>query len=699
MWFLLFALGTSILLAHYVAQVVARSNSVGPGHVREVMPTIPVAPLVRRIPVRRWRNAVRRVEGRLVEHFQGGVAGATAEGLAGELGEDERVVAGALERMREEVDCRIRVTRSGTLLHDFEADQIAQLRRERAQSTPKKIFMFAVAAASNIGAIWPVLAVLFLAVTSLDAMTHFDDPVAWGVYGIAVICVVFGSTLLLSLLVHVLMRPMTPGPALGPMESSEQLPNRGNDAYGTTGRSHSSSGGIWFFGSGGHTSDGESGGGRGLGQAIIVIILIAIIVLCVITIYIWARGLWRAVLERDDRELDRTSPAFWVRTADVVDGFEKWVPTNDLVGRSVRALQRAYAHRRPVDGDLGPRTLARAKRRGGVVSALEVALEEGLDLSEATEVGAELCSIVGGEIVVGDAGELAFAFPDRVLAEIDEDAGLQLPAQYDVDSRAEVPDDEIDPEEADHLWSEYLAFDDDQPQKVRRRTSQPTGTLPVNLVGLGWGHIQALDRLVAGTWIMAGMGSYLTLWGPPPSLDGYLKPFDDTILASAATFPYLATALLLLMAVGATCLSATIHYTANASAIHGVRRDARRAAFHVVDVALEEGRDQVEFDELTDAVVTAFTGSWPEMDRELVEAEVRGVLVDLEIGYDLDAAPEDAGEAVDLQPLRERWESVHEQSFETVFGEDVAADDDTETAEDEIVFDTEIEHDHVTALA
>lgn len=698
MLFLVFALVVSIVLAHFVAQVLVGSLEVEPGHIREVMPTVPVAPLEEGDPDQRWGQAVRRVEGRLLEKFRGGATGVTAEGLAADLGENRRVIAGALERMREEVDCRIRVTRSGTMLHDFEADQIEKLEAERTRSIPMKLFMFGVAAAANIGAIWPVLAILFLAVASLQTVAQYANGAEWGAYGIGMIVVIFGATLILSWILHFLMHPLMAGPSLGPMETSEQIPDRRSSTS-----SGDSWGGIWFFGGGhSHGSSGDGGfdgDGDGLGQAIVVIILIAIIVLCVITVYVWLRGLWRAIRERDERELDRISPAFWVRTADVVDSFEKWVPTNDLVGRAVRALRRKYAHRRPVDGDLGPRTLARAKRRGGVVSALEVALEEGLDISEATEVGAELCSIVGGEIIVNDSGELGFSFPDRVLAEVDEDAGMQLLAKYDADSKDEVPEQDRDPEELDHLWAEYLSFDDENPPDIERRRTQPATELPVNLVGLGWGHIQALDRLVGGTWIMAAMGSYLALWGPPASLSGYLQPFDDTILASAAAFPYVTTCILLVMAVGATCLSAATHYTANVCAVHGVRRDARRAAFHIVDAALERGRDQIEFGELTDAVVRAFESSWREIDRELVEAELRGVLVDLEIGYDLNAAPEEAGEAIDLRPLHERWTSVREEGFETVFGEEVAAEPGAEPAEDEVVFDTQVEHDHVTALA
>ncbi|MFB6376019.1 MAG: hypothetical protein ABEN55_23530, partial [Bradymonadaceae bacterium] len=539
--------------------------------------------------------------------------------------------------------------------------------------------------------------ILFLAVASLQAMTQHINGAQWGLYGIGMIAGVFGATFALSWLLHFLMWPQMPGPSLGPMGNSETKPNR-QAATGTTRRTRRDSGGFWlFFGGGDSDWDADTdSGGSGAGQAIVAIILIAIVVLCLITVYIWLRGLWRAITERDGY-LDRVSPAFWVRTADVVDSFEKWVPTNDLVGRAVRALRRAYSHRRPVDADLGPRTLARAKRNGGIVPALEIALEEGLDISEATEVGAELCSIVGGEIIVNDAGELGFAFPDDVLGDIDEHAGLRNPAADAGEGEYWWQNADKDPENYDHLWAEYVTFDSDKPSALSRRTSQPFGKLPVNLVGLGWGHIQAIDRLVGGTWIMAITGGYLLMWGPSPSVAGYLTPFADTMLASLTVFPRLTTLLLLLMAIGATCLSAAVHYTANTFAIHGVRRDARRAAFHLVDRALATGRDTLEIPSLITSLEKCFQNAWPDIPRDTIEKEVRAVLVDLEISYDLDPGPGEAGKHVDLTPLRKRWESVKEEGFETVFGEQVGGE--IQPSEDEVVFDTKLEHDHVTALA
>ncbi|MFB6376018.1 MAG: hypothetical protein ABEN55_23525, partial [Bradymonadaceae bacterium] len=142
MLFFLCMLAGSILLAHFVGWTLVETLDVEPGHIRDVMPTIPVAPLQEGKAGRRWRQSVRRVEERLLERFGDGVTEISAEELAAQLSEDRRVVAGALERMREEVDCRIQVTQSGKILHDFSADQIGQLKQKRAESLPTKLFMF-----------------------------------------------------------------------------------------------------------------------------------------------------------------------------------------------------------------------------------------------------------------------------------------------------------------------------------------------------------------------------------------------------------------------------------------------------------------------------------------------------------------------------------------------------------------------------
>ncbi len=668
----------SVVVAHACGWYLARSLEVEPGYIREVMPTIPVAPLHEGNEAKRWRKSVRRVERRILEEFPEGLTEATAAELAADLSEDRRVVAGALERMREETDCRIKVTRGGEILHDFEADQLAELRSARTRSIPRKLFMFAVAAAANIGAVWPALATFFVAVGSLGAMAYYLNGTTWGLFGIGICLAVFVATVFASLLFHLLLTPLEDGPTLRSSFENASPPDRRNDtdrrASSDQRVGHSS---LWVFfdGGGHHHSGGSSSTGsssndfEGGGQVIVAIILIAIALAALFLIYVWGRGLWRAITERD-AHLDRMSPAFWVRRGEEMDFYEKWIPTNDLVGRLVRSLRRAFSHRRPVDGDLGPRTIARAKRRGGTVSALEIALEEGLDLDEATEVGAELCNLVDGQIVVGDHGGLGFAFPDEVLAEVDETAGEESSI------------------EKDHLWAEYLSFDHGGEQPIRRRVGQENTSVPVNMVGVDWGHIRATDRLVAGTWMMALMGVYLLYWG----FSGYLPPLADASPSLAAV----GSGLLFAMGLGATCLRSTAHYAARRLAVHGIRRDARRAVFDAIDRTLREGRDQLDVATLTDQLTFTFESAWPDVGRDVFAKEVRGVMVDLEVHYDLEADPAKTGDIIDLSPLRTRWEQVTDGGFETVFGDEIESGEQPD--EHEIVFDTEIEHDHVTAL-
>ncbi len=687
-----------LLVAHAVGYYLTRLLEVEPGHIREVMPTIPVAPLYEGDEQRRWKEEVREVEKELVERFSGGVSGVTAAGLAGEMNRDERVVSGALERMREEVDCRLRITRSGQILHDFGADAIERLQRERTRLIPTQLLMLGMAATANIGAVWPILAVLFLALASLGLMATYEQGTAFGLFGLGSIAIILVGTIALSLLWRVLSSPfigLKSEPTLGPMTQSEPAPQR--RLSGSTNQFWAffdfGGGGGWGGGSGG---DGADVDGDDLGEALIALVLIAIVVLCLITLFVWLRGLWRAVVHRDEH-LDRISPAFWVRAADRADMFEKWMPTNDLVGRLYRAIERTYAHRRPVDADLGPRTLARAKRRGGVVSALEIAMEEGLDLSEAMEVGAELCRIVEGEVVVGEGGEVGFAFSDEVLRQIDETAGLRDPDVH-APMKHDASDDRYpDPERMDHLWSEYLDLFEPGFDHIARRPSQPFDTLPINLVGVGWGHLQAAQRLVAGTWLMAGMGTYLLLWGAPETFSAYLYGSDFMLVELFGAFPYVTALLLVAMALGTSCLATSARYIARQRAIHGVRRDARRAAFDAIHGALQKGQTSVDLSGLTEAVLESFQPAWSDCPRELVEREIKAALADLEVGFDLEAPPNKATDVRDLDPLLERWtNAVRGDAFETVLGRTVerrASFDD-----EEVVFDTEVEHDHAMAL-
>jgi hypothetical protein len=652
-----------IAVAHLVGIELSRRFGTQPGHARELMPTLPPNPIQEGTPEMRWNRSVRRVERRLLKRFADGVEGVDAQTLAADMGENPELVNAALERLREELPCRLRVRRDGTMLHDFDAEDIQALSRSRRRSAPFKLVLLAFAAFANIGAAWPIFTILFMAIVTLDLVLHaFGNTLYMGGFGIFLIGLVGAGTMILSAALHRVLEPMIHAPDLAAVKKQAELPDR-------SGSDEDDDGGIWLFSgssSGGAGGDSD-GGGEGLGQAIIIIVLIAIIVICVITIVVWIRGLWRAINKREERNLDRMSPAFWLRTTEAVDGFEKWVPTNDLVTRVYRALRRAFSHRRAVDGDLGPRVLILAKKRGGVVSALEIALHEGLDLDEASEVGSMLTGIVGGRIEVTDAGDLAFVFPPEAL-------------------------DGVDAETDEDMWAEYVDHLPETREYTVRRDDQATDALPVNLVGLNYGHLVATDRLVGGTWLLALTGTYLMFGDLPNVVTTNVDFARQFVEFFSPTARILISAALVFFAIGSMCLSATARYTARQFAAHGVARDARRVAMLEIRSALGDNRDEVDLTDMPDDLVVTLESAWPNLSADRFVEELDGVLVDLDVSPSLDA---EGRYVIELDALRSRLSTVDE--LRDQLGE-VEFDLSGEEA-GEVIFDTRVEHEKITALA
>lgn len=663
------ALILGFVLAHVIGARFSRRLVVKPGRIREVMPTLPVAPLLQGRAAARWNQSIDRVEGRLVRHFEGGARTVDGGTVAAEISEDAALVNAALERMREQIPCRLRITASGRLLHDFEAEDIAVLAARRRASWPFKALVFALSALANVGAMWPVLLILMLAVGGLDmvltaaltAGSQVGELV--GLTEIGIILVVAVGVVGLGFLARLALTPLVAAPELGEALEPEALPDRRSNAmtgdasplfWGwfstpSSGGGSSSGGGGGGGGSGGSGGGGGGGAGADVGEGIVIVILVAIIVAAAVALFVWFRGLWRAIARRDD-ELDRVAPGHWVRISKHLDRFERWLPTNDLVGRLARALRRAHAQRRPADADLGARVVALARRGDGRVSTIDIALSEGLDPGEAARVGSRLCGIVGGEIHVSDAGDLVFRLPQSVLQQVNADTD-------------------------DDLWAEYLDFDG---ADVMRRSSQEWASVPVNLVGLRSGHLKAGSQLVGGSVLMALTAIFGFL--PEARLFGNLAPWlPDGVQVLLA---WLAVA----FAVGSCCLVAAARYAAARSAVLGVRRDARRAAVYALRGALEADAGSVSLDEVTDNVWGVLQPAFNKLDREVVDKEVVGVVVD----FDLEPDP-DAGGAltVDLGGLKERIASARADDSDTVLGEPSLPG--SIEGGDAIVFDTQIE--------
>lgn len=659
------------VIAHVVGLSLSRRMSVRPGHAREVMPTLPVAPVSKGLGAeQRWNASIRRVEEKLIKEFENGVEGAEASVLAGQIGEDETLVDAALERLREEIPCRLRITQSGRMLHDFDGEDIRALARMRTASWPLRASVFVLAALANVGAIWPVILMLTLALVTLNAVmgtaTSAEGEIV-GVAGLLYIAAAGFGAVALSLVARLLLTPLISVPKIGPSGTQDTVPERWHQTPAP--------GNAWYYfdipfwssrgslGSG-SSSSSSSGGGFDVdlddaGQAIVIVLLVIVIAVCTIAIAIWARGLWFALMRRDD-ELERVSPGFWVRTAERLDAFERYMPTNDLVGRMARSLRRAYAHRRPMDADLGARVLALASHCNYQPSTIDISLNEGLDAHEAAEVGSRLCGIVGGQIGVTDEGDLIFALPPHVVDEV----------------RAGLDDD---------LWAEYLDYEG---MSLTRRKSQQPDSLPLNMVGITKGHLDASSRLVGGTLLM--VVSTLIFLNPSNGLvEGYFGAVPTWLTASLAI-------IVGLFAMGTIALTTAVRYTAEASTIVGVRRDSRRAAFYAIRRAIERGEPTLDLEQIANKVEYAFRPAWNAIERDDVIKEIEGVLIDLDLSPSLEAG---GSLVVDLAPLRRRIDAARRANVEDVLSGVSLPDAEVVFGDDAVVFDTQIEHDRISVLA
>ena len=311
---------------------------------------------------------------------------------------------------------------------------------------------------------------------------------------------------------------------------------------------------------------------------------------------------------------------------------------------------------------MGRRILARAEANGGTVSSIEITLHEALDPYEAVEAGVRLCQRTGGDITVLEHGEVAFTFPDGAAGE-------------------ERPD------EDENLWAEYLTFDQSGPD-VRRDPDQPKDSVPVNLVGLRAGHLEGAARLVAGSWLMVVFVAIVCSLTGPSDVGAYLLEAPDVLSADFGLWSDLAIGLTALFATATTVLAAVTSYTAAATAQHGLQRDARRAAFQEIMERLDAGRDSVNLDEQSRNVAKALSPAWPKIDHALIESEMLGVAVDLE----LEPTPEVEVGSWSLDALRARYHQGRQAA------RDVGRERPVRSGDDPVVFDTMVELDRVVSL-
>ena len=384
-----------------------------------------------------------------------------------------------------------------------------------------------------------------------------------------------------------------------------------------------------------------------------MIVLVALIAAALAVMFVWMRGLWRAMGKLGEPS-QATSPTSWVRRSQVMDKWERYIPTNDLVVRTFHTLERAFGHTSPPDGQLASRVLALAKSKGGVVTGLDLVFHEGFGLDEAHEVGAKLTGVHEGQILVDNEGELAFAFSPSVLQRV-----------------GGAPEQD--------MGAEYVTF---ASGRIARRPSQQDDMMPLNLVGWNKSHMDASAKLVAGTYLMAGM----LVWAV--SSDAFLLQE----LHMSQGHQLVVAIITGLMALGTASLVMTARYVAVAQAALGARRDMRRAALHWVHRALDHGRAEVNLGEAIIQLHKSLEPAWPGLDQEAITAEVRAVAVDLDL--DLTGQP---GEVYSLARLRQRL--GEDDAFAAVFDfEQARAESRANQGNDEVIFDTAIEHAQVRAL-
>lgn len=680
---LLFIVGLVLTIpaAHVVGWSMSKKREIKAGHIREAMPSLPSSPPQKGRAERRWDRAMNRVEKTLLDRFKDGATHVHAAQIAGQIAEPPELVEAVLARMREEIPCRMKIMRSGLIYHDFEAPHIKELVRQRRRSRPRQFMLAVLTAFANLGAAWPFISVVIIVLgtfAQMNALNSGPDPesamIGAGITGIALSIGIMLTTLVAGFVARLLLHPVSSGPRLGELKVKEAKPQRRRTQYqndpslffALDAASHSS----YAFSSRSTTSfwdrrssgSGSSGGGldidmddagEGAALIVVIVILVAILGAALTAIGVWLRGIWRAI-KRLDEPPAATSPTLWVRTAETIDKWERYLPTNDLVIRALHSLKRQVDHRRPPDDDLAARILILAKAKGGVVTGLDIVFHEGLDLDEAHEIGARLSGMLDGQILLDNEGELAFAFPPRTLEKL-----------------VSKPDED--------MWAEYITFD--RQGVPKRRDTQDSHNVPVNLVGLTQGHMSASARLVAGTYLMALMAGWFVTSLDPGS--GFMWLLSLVVMLGAG-----------MMAFSAASLVAATRYMAKRSAAHGIRRDIRRAAFKHVHHAIARGEHVVNFVQLEAALLDLFKPAWNAISKEMIHKETQGVAVDLELEPSTD--PELVTQhAYMISSLARRL--AEDREFAQVFDFEGVSFDFSEE-EDTVVFDTQVEHDQVTVL-
>lgn len=580
-------------------------------------------------PAARFDRSVARVEGGVLKAALAAPTGLEATALATRLGAPREAVAAVLESIGARVPHKLRVTRSGRLLWDFDPAGLRRLRGLGGTGLLRRLGTFALAALANIGATWPLFATLVVAGATLASL-EFGAGVETEVLvlqlalGLLLIGLVLGVSVGLGWLLGLVTGPLVSGPdPAAPL--SADAPHEKDAGPGWTPPK-------WLKDLG-DLAGGVLGDVRDI-RAVLVLVVVALFAAAVLGAFAglvaWVAGLWRAARERRDL-FDQIAPGRWVREGRQPGAFASLLPTSDVAMRLLGAVGHAVAARRPVDGQLRERVLARAMRQGGRIAALQIALQEGFDLEEAVAVGARICADAEGEIVVSEAGDLAFLLPRTSLPQ----AALAL-ASAPMEALIRGPD---------GAW-----------------TSATGAGVPVNVPGLTRGHLLASRRLAAGTLLLGGgaLFTFLAMAGEL-GVPGWVTPLAIALVGA------LVWSVAALMGAG--------RYAARLYGRLGLLRDVRRATCAALVLALKRKQPWLDSEALAASLTTAARSAWPQIAAADVGAEVDRTLSGLGVELSLEASADEAGRPMwSVSELARRLASCQQAQPETALGG--AGDDD-----------------------
>ena len=646
---LLITLIAAPVLGRLAAWRLGRWVDAVPGQARKHMPSLPLTghsadgsanPTT---AARRFDSAVRSAQARAVPlglacAQNGQVCGLQAHELATQLAVPVEVTTALLADWRSRLPCRLRVTRNGLLLHDFTVEALQGAVRQAWHAWPQRLLLFVIAMLANLGALWWVVVGLLVGIQALRELSQAEgteNQLGVALLGIVEFAGVYLAAQAGAWLVALTVR--TGGPKLAPQPPLESLvpaqgpagdkQRRRQERMAKKQQSSEESDGSSSTSSWIPTSFDVDGEGCLVVLLIIAVaILIALVAGSLAVVGIWLFGLWRAVkrLGEPDRDM---APLYWLQRGERASKWERWLPTNDLALRLVRALRRLLLGR-PGDDHLAPRLMARAKRQHGRLSALEIAMDAGLDLPEAIDVGARLLALYGGDMAVTTAGDIDFALPIQAWQH-----AADLPAQCAL---------------------EYLGQAD-------QRLRQPSA-LAVNVPGLALDHLGGAMRLAGGPWItLVVLAAAIATESP----DLPVRGLDASL-----------SALFCLLAPGTLVLAAVTDRAVRQGAMVGILRDIRHFTIHSLRRQLDQAGNHINVAELAGAAAFSLRKlktSWSAKD---LQREIEAMLVDLGL------EPDDHGGGVkwSVVGLRQRLAALAALRAGEVTT--------SATADDEVVFDT-----------